>query len=303
MTTALTIFATQKPGLTYRSSKLEQSETFQIKQAESITPPLIFQVDGILEEGDNTFGENSGWVDAYAFEGQNRLAVTITVISEDFTPVIDVFDYVGDNVNEVIDGRTGNADTVSLTLILPNDGFYGIGVLGTTPDSQGTYQLTVSVASVAEVVQMQAEQLLEQGIQDYEQRLFQEAIASWEQAIEIYQGLESAYGLTELSHRDIAFLFMGLGNAYRHLAQYEKAIIFSEQALQLSRQLNDRVIQNFSLQGLSNAHFRLSQYEEAIAFSEQALELSRQFDDRAGEGDAIGSLGIAHGRLGRYQQA
>ncbi|NER84324.1 MAG: CHAT domain-containing protein, partial [Leptolyngbya sp. SIO1D8] len=42
---------------------------------------------------------------------------------------------------------------------------------------------------------------------------------------------------------------------------------------------------------------------EAIAFSEQALELSRQFDDRAGEGDAIGSLGIAHGRLGRYQQA
>ena len=47
----------------------------------------------------------------------------------------------------------------------------------------------------------------------------------------------------------------------------------------------------------------MSQYAQAITYSEQALALARQVQDRAKEGVILNNLGAASQALSRYEQA
>ncbi|MFO8041066.1 MAG: CHAT domain-containing protein, partial [Sodalinema sp.] len=94
-----------------------------------------------------------------------------------------------------------------------------------------------------------------------------------------------------------------LGNAYRKLGQYERAIDFHEQALVIFGEIGDRAEEGLTLGNLGNAYLDLEQYERAIDFHEQALAIAREISNRLGEGNALGNLGNAYNSLGQYERA
>ncbi len=51
------------------------------------------------------------------------------------------------------------------------------------------------------------------------------------------------------------------------------------------------------------AHQRLGEVEKAIGYQEQALAISREIDDRQGEGTRLGNLSIGYARLGEVEKA
>ena len=85
--------------------------------------------------------------------------------------------------------------------------------------------------------------------------------------------------------------------------QYQQAIQFKQQSLQIRREIGDRNGEAASLNNLGLAYDSLGQYQQAIQFLQQQLEITKEIGDRNGEANALCNLGNAYGSLGQYQQA
>ncbi|MBP0024302.1 MAG: tetratricopeptide repeat protein, partial [Roseofilum sp. SID2] len=94
-----------------------------------------------------------------------------------------------------------------------------------------------------------------------------------------------------------------LGNAYDSQGDYESAISFHQQSLEIKREIGDRSGIANSFMGLGNAYDSQGDYESAISFHQQSLEIRQQIGDKPGEIRSLQNLSIAHSQLGQYQQA
>ncbi|WP_413167836.1 tetratricopeptide repeat protein [Capilliphycus salinus ALCB114379] len=182
---------------------------------------------------------------------------------------------------------------------------------------------------------IEADRLLNQGIQQGKTSQFREALQSFQQALEIYGEIGNRQGeAASLNNLGIAYYGLGqyhqaiefyqqsltiarkigdrrgeanslgnLGNAYNSLGQYHQAIEFHQQSLTIARKIGDRNAEGSSLGNLGNAYNSLGQYHQAIEFHQQSLTIAREIGDRSGEGASLGSLGIAYHSLGQYQKA
>lgn len=143
--------------------------------------------------------------------------------------------------------------------------------------------------------QIQAGQLLNQGLQQYRARQYESAFQSWQSALQIYQEIKDRAGESKV--------WNNLGLAYYSLGQFAKAVPFFQQRLTLSRELNDRRAEAYALDSLGLNYIQLGQYEQAIAMYLPAIEILSQLNDRKNAGNALGNLGIAYRELGQYAKA
>ncbi|QIZ69189.1 tetratricopeptide repeat protein [Oxynema aestuarii] len=84
-----------------------------------------------------------------------------------------------------------------------------------------------------------------------------------------------------------------LGYSMRTIGQYDRAIAFHRESLEIARSEGDRVCEIANLNHLSRTHVSRKEYGEAIAYSQQALVLARQGGDRLGEANALANLGFS----------
>ncbi|MFN7299692.1 MAG: tetratricopeptide repeat protein, partial [Pseudanabaena sp.] len=139
---------------------------------------------------------------------------------------------------------------------------------------------------------------------------FEAALQSLQQALTIYRAIKDRYQLQALEIRreikDRLGEAAGLGNlglAYDSLGKYDKAIEFHLQSLAIDREIKDRLGELRSLGSLGSAYYSLGKYDKAIEFQLQSLEIAREIKDRLGEGNALGNLGLAYDSLDNYDKA
>ena len=94
-----------------------------------------------------------------------------------------------------------------------------------------------------------------------------------------------------------------LGNAYNSLGQYERAIAFYQQSLNIAKEIGDIQGESNSLKNLGNAYNYLGQYEKAIAFYQQSLDIAKEIGDIRGEANAWFNLGVALKNVNREPDA
>jgi tetratricopeptide (TPR) repeat protein len=94
-----------------------------------------------------------------------------------------------------------------------------------------------------------------------------------------------------------------LGNAYYLLGQYQQAIKFLQQSLDIAREIGNQNEQAAPLCNLANVYYSLGRYQQAIEFLQQSLDIAREIGDRHGEAICLGNLGNTYGLIGQYQQA
>ncbi|NMG60830.1 tetratricopeptide repeat protein, partial [Geitlerinema sp. P-1104] len=300
----------------------------------------LLEVEWQLEDGDEVLQDGSLY-DLHTFEGQAGQFLEIRLNSDDFDAYLILFSPDGEQVAEDDDGGEGLNSLISIQL--PQTGRYSVIANAHDASGRGRYRLTVAVISPEDYqrgqerasARAEADQLLQQGIQQFNRSQFREALDSWERALELYRAvgdrpgegrvlgnLGNAYNSLGQYERAIDFyqrilvLFRALpdragegnalgnlGNAYRKLGQYERAIDFHEQALVIFREIIARAEEGLTLGNLGNAYDSLGQYERAINFHEQALAIAREISNRLGEGNALGNLGNAYNSLGQSDRA
>jgi tetratricopeptide (TPR) repeat protein len=84
-----------------------------------------------------------------------------------------------------------------------------------------------------------------------------------------------------------------LGYSRRAMGQYDRAIAFHNQALDIARTAADQICEIANLNHLSRIYAAQKNYGEAISHSQRALILARQRGDRLGEANALTNLGYS----------
>jgi tetratricopeptide (TPR) repeat protein len=106
------------------------------------------------------------------------------------------------------------------------------------------------------------------------------------------------------SWRTTIFELLGnLGNAYSHLGEPRKAIEYHEQALKISREIDNKRGEGADLGNLGSVYSQLGKKRRAIEYYEQALKISREVGDRRSEGIYLGNLGLTYSDLGEIRKA
>ncbi len=93
-----------------------------------------------------------------------------------------------------------------------------------------------------------------------------------------------------------------LGNNYSTLGQPQVAVSFYEQAARLMMEAKEWSLAGGELDLWANAAIQLAQYDKAVQASELALEVERSRHDRFGEGRSLALLGLAAGMQGDYEK-
>ncbi|MDJ1183774.1 tetratricopeptide repeat protein [Roseofilum casamattae] len=97
--------------------------------------------------------------------------------------------------------------------------------------------------------------------------------------------------------------FNNLGLAYKSLGEYQQAIFYHQQSLEIEQEIGDRSGIATSFNNLGTTYYFLGEYQEAIAYYQQSLEIRQKIADLSGIADSFGGLGSAYGSLGEHREA
>ncbi len=177
---------------------------------------------------------------------------------------------------------------LSVTPVLPGSFFSPLPVLA---------QLPTNSASKAE-----ADQLLQQGLQQYKNSQFPAALQSAEKALQIYRELKNRPG-------EGATLVI-VGGTYSSLGDYAKAIDYLQQGLTIVQEAKSRQFEEIALNSLGSAwlqqasqQYQAHQFTVALQSSEKALQIFREIENRPGEGATLVIMGGTYSSLGDYAKA
>jgi tetratricopeptide (TPR) repeat protein len=144
-------------------------------------------------------------------------------------------------------------------------------------------------------LQIEADRLLQQAMQQHQTSQFKAALQSCQQALNIYQ---------EIGNRQGEANSLGnLGNALNSLGQYQQAIEHYQQSLAIEQEIGNRDGKASSLNNLGTIFYSLGQYQKAIEHHQQCLAIMREKGDHRGQAASLNNLGIAFHSLGQYQEA
>jgi CHAT domain-containing protein/tetratricopeptide (TPR) repeat protein len=155
--------------------------------------------------------------------------------------------------------------------------------------------LEIAVAQTVDQRKVEADRLVDQGIQLFQTTQLNAALQSWQQALLLYRALKD--------RRGEGTVLGNLGNAYSYLGNYPKAIEYQEQSLSIAREINDRIVEGLVLGGLGVTYFSLGNYPKVIEYQEQSLAITRELKNQILEGATLGNLGNAYSALGNYAKA
>lgn len=117
--------------------------------------------------------------------------------------------------------------------------------------------------------------------------------------------LEQALSISrELDDRGRESIILNkLGMVYADLGMTEEARENLEQALGIDRELGDRMREGMTLNNLGSIYWVLRKKERALEYYEAALSIHRDIGNREGEGTTLNGLGLVYNSLGQKEQA
>lgn len=184
-------------------------------------------------------------------------------------------------------------------------------------------------------VSIETKQLLEQGIQQFNNGQTQQALDTFQRELELRRqagdrrgelivlswlgGINQLFGnyqqalqffeealanASDLGDRRIEGESLNnIGNVYYQLGQYQDALPYFEQSLAVAQDIGNRRGQGESFNSMGGIYYRLCQYQDAVAYFERSLEIAQEVGDRPGEGTRLNNIGGIYDRLGQYEEA
>jgi tetratricopeptide (TPR) repeat protein len=89
---------------------------------------------------------------------------------------------------------------------------------------------------------------------------------------------------------------MSLSNPQESLATFRDAVA-------ISREINDRPLEETVLTNISRAYLQLGDSQAALDYANRALSLQRKLSDKRGEGVSLGTIGSVYTYMGDSEKA
>lgn len=240
---------------------------------------------------------------SYEFQGLADQTIYIHVKSEEFQPNLLLVDREADRSIALTDWVSTSTGQAWLILTLPTDSTYSLQVIASEATDRGTYQLTIDTADQNALVLAEANNLQRQADQQYRVGAYRDALHLSERALELYRQEEVQAAFPEISRQREAIILGNIGNAYNALGDYERAIDFQKQSIDLKRRIDNRQSEAFSLDNLGNTYSRLRDYENAVNAYQQALAIWQETENHSGEANSLERLGSVYRAQYQYERA
>ncbi len=151
----------------------------------------------------------------------------------------------------------------------------------------------------------EADNLFNLGVQQKHNQDYEAAIATFNQALEIYREIGD---VIEGEMRQAVLTGEGktlsqLGQIYDSIRDFPQATDYHLQSLNIAQKNEDTLLEAASLSNLGMSYSNLGDYSQAIDYFEQSIPLVRQLGNRAGEGWILGRLANAYNSAGNYTEA
>jgi tetratricopeptide (TPR) repeat protein len=98
-------------------------------------------------------------------------------------------------------------------------------------------------------------------------------------------------------------IYFNLGWAYNNLGNTQQALEALQQALAISREVGDRIMEAATLSSIGDIHADLGNTQQALEALQQALAISREVGDHTEEARTLNNIGKVYYTLGNTQQA
>ena len=250
----------------------------------STNQTVLLEQTGTLAEGDASFNDGSLY-DEYFFQGEAGQIVKITLDSEVFDTYLLLESPTGERIATNDDSSDGTNAQIVVQLL--ESGQYRVLANALDETGQGAYKLVVNPATTADLriaeQKAEADRLLDEGIAQYNRSEWQQALAAWQQALEIFREIGDRAGEADTLNN--------IGVVYESLGKYPEAIAQYEASLAIKRELGDRAGEAKTLNNIGIVYRLLGKYPEAIAQYEASLAIKREIGDREGETQTLGNLG------------
>ncbi|MBD2327351.1 CHAT domain-containing protein [Alkalinema sp. FACHB-956] len=151
------------------------------------------------------------------------------------------------------------------------------------------------IAQTVDGRKAEADRLLNQGIQLYENDQLNAAIPPLQQALALYRQIKDRNG----ERRSLG----NLGFIYTKLGQYAQALDFENQSLAIAIEIKHRLGEGQALGGLSDIYRLQGNFDQAIEYSNKSLAIMRELKNRKEEAYALSGLGIIYHNLKDYKKS
>ena len=98
-------------------------------------------------------------------------------------------------------------------------------------------------------------------------------------------------------------VYGNLGNAYRNLSEFQRAIEYLKKSLSIAKEVGDREGEGRAYGNLGVSYQFLSEFQRAIEYHKKHLSIAKEIGARGGEGCAYANLGNAYRQLSEFQRA
>lgn len=177
--------------------------------------------------------------------------------------------------------------TLLLSLTSP---VYGQAAESPTARIKDAFQL-----QTAQNRKTQADQLFQQGNEQYDRSQLQKALEIYQQVLAIRREIGDRAGVGKTLNN--------IGRIYNDLAEYAQALEFYQQALAIRQELGDRAGVASTLNNIGAVYQNLSQYPQALEFYQRSLAIRQEVGDKTDIGLALNNIGMIYQSLDQYQQA
>ena len=135
----------------------------------------------------------------------------------------------------------------------------------------------------------------ERAYQAYLEKGPHEALPIFEQALELHRGSGDRLGEA---------ITIGLiGNCYKRLGDYSKALEHLNQALLIKRVLGDKLETGKTLSHIGLVFWEMGEYTQAIRNFTDSIKIAQEIKHRRLEGSALNNLSLVYDELGDYKKS
>ena len=141
---------------------------------------------------------------------------------------------------------------------------------------------------------------------------YSKSLETYQQSLEIFRNLIRSLTVAQATitpFQDIATMRQGeasvlhnFGGVYYDLGQYDRALNFYNQSLDISKALDNKEAQGRSLNNIGLTYEAQKQYAKALETYQQALIARREAEDRPGEAATLNNIGLVYTKLNQASQ-
>ena len=181
--------------------------------------------------------------------------------------------------------------------------------LGQYPLALSNYEVALSIMRDQGHLTGEAQVLAGIGKLYINQGNYQQALVSLQSALQLINDTDNLISAADSSIGDAVNLIgesdilNSIGIIYLNRGNFPEALIHFENALDISRQVNNRLGESQTLNNIASVYNSLSQYDEALRIYSESLEINRSLNFPSGVSSSLNNIGIVYLSLDQYDEA